>query len=101
MTDWQNPTHGCDYGWSGLHEAFRAGWEQDPQTDDGHGHRWSVCSLDHQDGRDYELFVRCSVCLCPRCGHYDDENPCMERRHHDSLHIYLDGSFEPLGGILL
>jgi hypothetical protein len=24
----------------------------------------------------------------------------MERRHHDGLHIYASGEFEPVGGIL-
>lgn len=48
-----------------------------------------------------EEAVRCARCHVPRCGHTTDPDPCMERRHHKTLHIYLSGAFEPLGGYLL
>ena len=47
-----------------------------------------------------EQVIRCRLCRVPRCGHSNDADPCMERRHHDGLHIYLSGRYEPLGGIL-
>lgn len=78
-------------------------WEQDPRIDDGHAHEWERCLLvgDGQRRWRTEWVVRCVTCHAPRCGHSDDPDPCMERRHHDSLHIYLSGRFEPLGGLLL
>lgn len=78
------------------------GWEQDPRIDDGHAHNWE-CVLLAADGyrrSRIEEVVRCSTCHAPRCGHVHDQDPCMERRHHDGLHIYLSGAYEPLGGLL-
>jgi hypothetical protein len=77
-------------------------WEQDPHIDDGHAHDWECCLLE-ADGLHrtrMEEVVRCAICLAPRCGHSIDEPPCMERRHHSGIHIYLDGSYEPIGGYL-
>ena len=72
------------------------------RIDDGHPHEWERCLLLADGPRRYrdEHVVRCAVCHVPRCGHSGDEDPCMERRHHKGLHIYLSGRFEPLGGIL-
>ncbi len=77
-------------------------WEQDPRIDDGHAHQWERCLLLSDGPKRWrtEEVVRCAVCHAPRCGHSDDADPCMERRHHTSLHIYLSGRFEPLGGLL-
>lgn len=78
------------------------GWEQDPRIDDGHAHDWETCLL-AADGRKrtrVEEVVRCSVCHAPRCGHSIDPDPCMERRHHRGLHVYLSGRYEPIGGYL-
>lgn len=47
-----------------------------------------------------EAVVRCRNCTAPRCGHSDDRDPCMERRHHRTTHLTLHGSFEPVGGYL-
>ena len=86
------------------------GWDQtEPdkrrpavRIDDGHAHEWERCRLlaDGQRRLREEFVVRCASCHVPRCGHSNDDDPCMERRHHDSLHIYLSGRFEPLGGLL-
>lgn len=77
------------------------GWEQDPRIDDGHGHQWERCLLlaDGPQRHHSEHVVRCSVCHAPRCGHSEDSDPCMERRHHRGLHIRLSGAFAPLGGM--
>ena len=77
-------------------------WESDPRIDDGHAHDWESVLLegDGQHRRYTEEVVRCRHCHAPRCGESQDEDPCMERRHHRSLHIYLSGRFEPLGGYL-
>ncbi len=83
-----------------LNEApFAEGWEQDPHLDD-HAHEWERVIVRFSHSRHDEPCVRCAVCHCPRCGHSDDPDPCMERRHHDSVHITLGGSFEPVGGYL-
>ena len=77
-------------------------WEQDPKIDDGHAHDWECCLL-AADGLHrvrIEEIVRCAVCLAPRCGHSGDDNPCMERRHHQGLHFYLDGAYEPVGSAI-
>lgn len=81
-------------------EPWPVQWEQDPRIDDGHPHQWE-CVLLAADGvhrTRIEEVVRCSVCLAPRCGHSIDPDPCMERRHHSGLHVYLSGAFEPVGG---
>jgi hypothetical protein len=68
-------------------------------------HEWERCTL-LADGpqrsivHDGEHVIRCRKCHVPRCGHSEANDPCMERRHHRSLHIYLSGRFEPLSGIL-
>lgn len=86
---------------------FAPGWEQDPRIDDGHPHVWETVLLGARQGawrrrahRRVEEVVRCQVCKAPRCGTSVDPNPCMERRHHRGVHVYLDGSFEPVGGLL-
>lgn len=79
-----------------------AGWEQDPAIDDGHAHIWETVLLG-ADGvcrRRVEEVVRCSSCCAPRCGSSTAANPCMERRHHRTVHVYLDGSYDPVGGLL-
>lgn len=86
---------------------FATGWEQDSRIDDGHAHAWERCLLIRTDGGGvdgvavrWEPVVRCADCGCPRCGSSSDPDPCMERRHHDGLHITLHGRFEPVGGYL-
>lgn len=79
---------------------FRNHWEQDPQTDDGHAHQWEVVMLG-PPGHRVEEVIRCSVCHCPRCGHTNDPNPCMLRRHHQPRwpeHEYANGGRELVGG---
>lgn len=79
--------------------AWPAGWEQDPRIDDGHGHQWEVVTIAPHPGWT-EAVTRCRVCLAPRCGSTFVADPCLERRHHDGMHIYESGEFAPLGGIL-
>lgn len=83
--------------------VFAHGWEQSPALDN-HPHLWERClvvTID-SDGtvQRWEACVRCRVCRCPRCGSASDPDPCMERRHHDGLHITLHGRFDPVGGYL-
>lgn len=81
--------------------AFALGWEQQPGIDEC-GHDWERLRLHdaYGPGRSAEV-ERCTRCGVPRCGSSNAAgSPCTDRRHHDSLHIYADGSFEPLGGIL-
>jgi hypothetical protein len=77
-------------------------WESDPRIDDGHAHEWELVLLEGDGERrrftEEVVRCRCSNCHAPRCGDSRDEDPCMERRHHRGLHIYLSGMFEPLGG---
>lgn len=77
-------------------------WESDPQIDDGHAHEWQRVHLigDGKARRHTEDVIRCAVCRAPRCGDSTDFDPCMERRHHDGLHIHLSGMFRPVGDLL-
>lgn len=78
--------------------AWPTGWEQDPRIDDGHGHVWEMVIVEPHSGH-REAVTRCAVCSAPRCGNTFAPDPCLERRHHDSLHIYESGRFAPLGGL--
>lgn len=70
------------------------------RIDDGHPHEWERCLLLAGPRRHMqEHVVRCAACHAPRCGDSVDADPCMERRHHTSLHIRLFGAFVPLGGL--
>lgn len=80
-------------------QAWPNGWEQDPRIDDGHAHDWHMVIVEPWPGR-REAVTCCRVCYAPRCGHTFDDDPCMERRHHDGLHIYESGRYEPVGGYL-
>lgn len=76
-------------------------WEQDPRIDDGHGHDWECVLLvgNGKQRRFTEEVVRCATCRVPRCGSSTDDDPCMERRHHRSLHIHLSGRYRTLGDL--
>lgn len=76
-------------------------WESDPAIESC-AHRWERVHLlaDGKYRRFEEHVVRCADCHAPRCGYTQDEDPCMERRHHRGVHIHLSGRFEPLGGYL-
>jgi hypothetical protein len=70
---------------------FRDGWEQDPQTRDGHEHEWETVLLAPPR---VEECVRCAICLAPRCGHSGDEDPCMDVRHHRGPHLLISGGIK-------
>lgn len=74
-------------------------WEQS-KTMDSCAHIWERVIVVRRNSEENEPVVRCLKCHTPRCGDSTDRNPCMERRHHDSLHIYLSGEFAPKGGHL-
>lgn len=76
------------------------GWESDPRIDDGHAHDWERVTVHLRHEARNPFVIRCATCHAPRCGHSLDRDPCMERRHHDGLHITLLGRFEPVGGYL-
>lgn len=73
-------------------------WESNPGIDTC-AHFWclGVVVLDW-DEIDYAVY--CSRCRAPRCPSARDSSPCMERRHHESVHVYLSGEFAPIGGRL-
>ena len=73
-------------------------WES--SVDESCAHEWEIVTMPEWRGRRAANVIRCATCHAPRCGHSTDDDPCMERRHHDGLHIYLSGRYEPLGGIL-
>lgn len=74
--------------------VFETGWEQKPGIDEC-AHEWH--SIPFRNSDDTVGFVEgCKKCGVPRC----DSGTCVERRHHRSVHVFEDGSFEPLGGIL-
>ncbi|HET6870823.1 MAG TPA: hypothetical protein VFH80_33235 [Solirubrobacteraceae bacterium] len=83
-------------------QPWPSNWEQ--RVDETCAHEWERCTL-LADGphrspvHDGEHVVRCRLCSVPRCGHSDAADPCMERRHHDGVHVHLSGKFEPLGGL--
>ena len=76
------------------------------RIDDGHAHDWELVTIPPHPVTPMmpmmptERVVRCATCHVPRCGHSTDRDPCMERRHHNGLHITLHGTFEPVGGYL-
>lgn len=75
-------------------QVFAIGWEQKPGIDEC-AHVWH--SIPFRTSRDEVGFVEgCERCGSPRC----DSGTCTQRRHHSSVHISEDGSFEPLGGVL-
>ena len=77
--------------WPGL-------WEQNLQAiDDGHEHQWECVLIPPAPARRLEQVVRCAACHVPRCGHSDDEDPCMMRRHHPWQHVLLSGKSFPVG----
>lgn len=79
--------------------AWPITWEQDPRRDTC-AHQWETVTIESRPGHVEEL-DRCSICHTPRCDRFDDyQTRCLERRHHDSLHIFESGTFEPLGGYL-
>lgn len=73
-------------------------WEQ--RENDTCLHTWERVVWRFRDSREDEPVVRCRDCHVPRCGDSTDENPCMERRHHRTVHIRLRGDFDPVGGYL-
>jgi hypothetical protein len=73
-------------------------WEGRPGIDECR-HEWERVTVPNGYPSN-EPVVRCRICLVPRCGHADDRDPCMERRHHRTVHITLHGAFEPVGGYL-
>lgn len=75
-------------------------WEQQDGLDECL-HEWERVLVQRPGQPAPEPVVRCrKACSAPRCGHSDDRDPCMERRHHGGTHITLHGSFEPVGGYL-
>ena len=73
-------------------------WER--TADECPHQRWERVVVRHHGRTADEPVVRCVFCHVPRCGHSDEADPCMERRHHRTVHVYLSGRFEPVGGML-
>ena len=100
MAEWDFPEHGCNLGQAlaPTIPPWPLCWEQN--VNDVCAHRWEVVIVTRMGGS-REPVVRCAKCRVPRCGHWVDDDPCMERRHHDGLHITLSGVFKPVEGTLL
>lgn len=79
--------------------VFEIGWEQKPGID-GCAHEWRPVRFQAYPGAKVDTVQKCAHCGVPRCPSINDAGYCTDRRHHDSLHIYPDGEFQPLGGIL-
>ena len=74
-------------------------WEQSDARDSCR-HEWEVVTAESYPGS-FVNVGRCRVCHTPRCERRDaHETPCVERRHHDGLHIFESGTFDPVGGYL-
>jgi hypothetical protein len=71
------------------------GWEQNPKIDTC-AHEWESVLLG-PPGHKVEEVVRCAIPFCnvPRCGHANDRNPCLLRRHHKGKHR-RDGRITPI-----
>jgi hypothetical protein len=75
-------------------QVFDPGWEQQPGLDEC-PHAWrSVAYRRHDDSVGF--VDRCLFCRAPRC----QRDGCVDRRHHATVHIFVDGSFEAVGGVL-
>lgn len=73
-------------------------WEHMEKLDEC-DHVWERVVVRWQN-KPEEPVVRCRFCHAPRCGDSTDRDPCMERRHHRTVHLRLSGYFEPVGGYL-
>ena len=75
--------------------VFEIGWEERPGIDDC-AHLW--VPVPHRVAWEpgWAFVEKCERCGCPRCQRIG----CRDRRHHDGLHIFEDGSFDPVGGYL-
>ena len=91
MVDMTDPTPTDD--------PWPSDWEQRPERDTC-AHQWEVHTTPNGAYGKPEQVARCAACHTPRCGHVGDTDPCLERRHHDSLHIFESGKFAPLSGLL-
>jgi hypothetical protein len=79
---------------------FPLGWEQQPGIDEC-AHVWAKLIVRPYPGSRLIAVERCSRCLVPRCSTRNAfRSPCRDRRHHAGVHVFEDGSFEPLGGVL-
>ena len=71
-------------------------WETNPEIDTC-CHWWRLAIVAHWDSVDRTVY--CERCRAPRClSSLDENDPCMERRHHHGVHVYLSGQFMPIGG---
>jgi hypothetical protein len=70
-------------------------WDRNPDIDTC-CHWWRIGMVVWDDGYDYTVY--CERCRAPRCSSaLSDNDPCMERRHHRGVHVYLSGRFLPIG----
>lgn len=82
-----------------IGNVFEIGWEQQPGIDSC-AHEWETVQYRTRPDAPTGTVQRCARCGVPRCSSWNDSGNCVDRRHHDSVHIYPDGEFEPLGGVL-
>jgi hypothetical protein len=94
---------------NGLHDPRRTlhtrtsppcpwNWESQPGIDTC-AHWWRLGLVVDWDFMDWTVY--CERCRAPRCpSALADNDPCMDRRHHRGVHVYLSGRFAPIGGRL-
>lgn len=75
-------------------QVFEPGWADKPGIDEC-AHVWRSVPYRLTDAL-VDFVERCERCGCPRC----PRDGCVDRRHHAGVHVFEDGHFEPLGGVL-
>lgn len=79
--------------------VFDIGWEWKAGIDVC-AHDWQPIQYRAYPGGPVGTVEKCTRCGVPRCISRNDSGSCVDRRHHDSVHVYPDGEFQPLGGYL-
>lgn len=75
-------------------EVFAPDWEQHAGIDEC-AHIWHSVPYRTELGI-VDFVEQCTKCGVPRCV----RQWCVERLHHNGVHIFEDGTFDPLGGVL-
>lgn len=60
-------------------------------------HDWVSIYVETTPGR-FEEMDRCEHCHAPRCLTRHEWKECTLIRHHTTVHMFQDGSYEALGG---
>lgn len=60
-------------------------------------HEWLSIYVEDTPGEFIEV-DRCVHCHAPRCSTRSKNGDCELIRHHTTVHMFPDGTYEPLGG---